>query len=61
MQATNQCLIMSQPDTPAPQPEPSRKALTREQKMQLLHDELKELNAQLEFLRLMLKLRKTKP
>ena len=44
-----------------PPPEPSRRqdssALSREQRMQLLHEELVKLNAQLEYLRLMLRLR----
>ena len=44
-----------------PPPDPSRRhdfaALSREQKMQLLHEELVKLNAQLEYLRLMLRLR----
>lgn len=59
--ATNPQAIMSQPETPAPKPDPSRPGLSREQKMQLLHDELKALNAQLEFLRLMIKLRRPQP
>jgi len=51
---------MSQTDPPgAPQPE-SYDRLTREEKMALLHEELKRLNAQLEYLRLMLKLRPPK-
>jgi hypothetical protein len=45
--------------TPQPRPEPLD-GLTREQKMQLLHDELVRLNAQLEYLRLMLRLRSPK-
>jgi hypothetical protein len=40
-----------------PKPPSSPDALTREQKMQLLHEELLKLNAQLEYLRLMLRLR----
>ena len=49
---------MTDPQPPAPsQPEGSA-ALTREQRMQLLHDELIKLNAQLEYLRLKLRLRK---
>jgi hypothetical protein len=52
---------MSQPEPPqTPQP-PSLQGLTREQKMALLHEELLKLNAQLEYLRLMLKLRPRKP
>ena len=42
----------SQPNVFAP--------LSREQKMQLLHEELVKLNAQLEYLRLMLRLRTPK-
>ncbi|HTP74671.1 MAG TPA: hypothetical protein VML58_20855 [Burkholderiaceae bacterium] len=49
---------MSRPEPPAPSPPERSAPLTREQKMQLLHDELVRLNAQLEFLRLMLRLRK---
>jgi len=47
------------PDTPPPAPSqpPGSAALSREQKMQLLHEELIKLNAQLEYLRLMLRLR----
>lgn len=49
---------MSQPDPPeTPPQQQNQQALTREQKMALLHDELIKLNAQLEYLRLMLKLR----
>ena len=48
---------MSNTQPPAP-PRPERfDGLTREQKMQLLHDELVKLNAQLAYLRLMLRLR----
>jgi hypothetical protein len=50
---------MSEPQQPAaPNPSGDRTALTREEKMQLLHDELLRLNAQLEYLRLMLRLRR---
>jgi len=49
---------MSQKPPPAPGQPDGRAPLTREQKMQLLHDELVRLNAQLEYLRLMLRLRK---
>ncbi|MCG3189556.1 MAG: hypothetical protein LKCHEGNO_01992 [Burkholderiaceae bacterium] len=49
---------MSQPAPPAPSQPDSHAALTREQKIQLLHEELVKLNAQLEYLRLMLRLRK---
>ena len=47
------------PATLRPQPcrTPSLQGLTREQKRALLHEELIKLNAQLEYLRLMLKLR----
>jgi len=49
---------MSEPQRPAtPNPPGERTELTREEKMQLLHDELLRLNAQLEYLRLMLRLR----
>jgi hypothetical protein len=48
---------MSQPEPPETPPSPSLQGLTREQKMALLQDELVKLNAQLEYLRLMLKLR----
>jgi hypothetical protein len=48
---------MSQPESPETPPSPSLEGLTREQKMALLHEELIKLNAQLEYLRLMLKLR----
>ncbi|MBE7427221.1 MAG: hypothetical protein IT503_05260 [Burkholderiaceae bacterium] len=49
---------MSQPESPAPRQPEGHAALTREQKIQLLHEELVKLNAQLEYLRLMLRLRK---
>jgi hypothetical protein len=49
---------MSDEQSPAPS-HPSA-PLTREQRMQLLHDELIKLNAQLEYLRLMLRLRAPK-
>ena len=52
--------IMSQPEPPQTPPSPSLQGLTREQKMALLHEELLKLNAQLEYLRLMLKLRPRK-
>jgi len=48
---------MSQPESPQTPPSTSLQGLTREQKMSMLHDELLKLNAQLEYLRLMLKLR----
>ena len=48
---------MSQPEPPQTPPSPSLQGLTREQKMAMLHEELLKLNAQLEYLRLMLKLR----
>jgi hypothetical protein len=51
---------MSQPETPNTPPPHGERNLTREQKMALLHDELIKLNAQLEYLRLMLKLRPRK-
>jgi hypothetical protein len=51
---------MSQPDSPDAQQPASYQGLTREQKMALLHEELIKLNAQLEYLRLMLKLRPPK-
>jgi len=51
-------LPMSQPESPAPRQPEGHAALTREQKIQLLHEELVKLNAQLEYLRLMLRLRK---
>ena len=48
-------------DSPPPSPnQPDGPALSREQKMQLLHEELIRLNAQLEYLRLMLRLRTPK-
>jgi hypothetical protein len=52
---------MSRPEAPQTPPSPSLQGLTREQKMALLHEELIKLNAQLEYLRLMLKLRPRKP
>ena len=52
---------MSNTQPPAPRRHESSDGLTREQKMQLLHDELVKLNAQLEYLRLMLRLRAPKP
>jgi hypothetical protein len=52
---------MSQPESPKTPPSPSLQGLTREQKMAMLHEELLKLNAQLEYLRLMLKLRPRKP
>jgi hypothetical protein len=51
---------MSNTHPPAPRPPEGSDGLTREQKMQLLHDELIKLNAQLEYLRLMLRLRAPK-
>jgi hypothetical protein len=51
---------MSQPDSSASPHPASHDGLTRDQKMALLHEELKKLNAQLEYLRLMLKLRPPK-
>jgi len=48
---------MSSPEQPAPPPTSQLAGLTREQKLHLLHDELKQLHAQLEYLRLMMKLR----
>ena len=49
-------------DSPPPNPrQPNGSpSLSREQKMQLLHEELVKLNAQLEYLRLMLRLRPPK-
>jgi hypothetical protein len=52
---------MSKPEQPANGQPSGYDALSREQKMQLLHDELVKLNAQLEYLRLMLRLRPPKP
>ncbi|HEX6018759.1 MAG TPA: hypothetical protein VFZ28_11715 [Burkholderiaceae bacterium] len=49
---------MSQPAPPAPGQPEGHAPLTREQKIQQLHEELVKLNAQLEYLRLMLRLRK---
>ncbi|HSW26596.1 MAG TPA: hypothetical protein VLJ62_27835 [Burkholderiaceae bacterium] len=51
---------MSNTQPPAPRRHEGFDGLTREQKMQLLHDELVKLNAQLEYLRLMLRLRAPK-
>jgi len=51
---------MPTPEPPTPIRPDSYDALSREQKMQLLHEELVKLNAQLEYLRLMLKLRPPK-
>ena len=53
--------IMTQPESPPTPQTPTPQDLTREQKMALLHEELMKLNAQLEYLRLMLKLRPRKP
>jgi hypothetical protein len=52
---------MSQPDQTPPKPPTGQANLTREEKMHLLHEELVKLNAQLEYLRLMLKLRAPLP
>jgi hypothetical protein len=52
---------MSDPEQPTPGQPNAYEGLTREQKMQLLHEELVKLNAQLEYLRLMLRLRPPKP
>ena len=52
---------MSQPESPQTPPSQGLQGLTREQKMAMLQDELLKLNAQLEYLRLMLKLRPRKP
>jgi hypothetical protein len=51
-------LAMTDPQPPAPSQPDGSPAPTREQRMQLLHDELIKLNAQLEYLRLMLRLRR---
>jgi len=51
---------MSDEQSPAPSHPSGNAPLTREQRMQLLHDELIKLNAQLEYLRLMLRLRAPK-
>ena len=51
---------MSQPESPSTPPSVNLQGLTREQKMAMLHEELVKLNAQLEYLRLMLKLRPRK-
>ena len=48
---------MSDSSPPTPGQPSAYDGLTREQKMQLLHEELVKLNAQLEYLRLMLRLR----
>jgi hypothetical protein len=48
---------MSHPEQPIPQPAPQLDSLTREQRLRELHDELLKLNAQLECLRLLMKLR----
>lgn len=48
---------MSSSEHPVPRRPEDYAALSREQKMQLLHEELVKLNAQLEYLRLMLRLR----
>jgi hypothetical protein len=48
---------MPQPEPSDTPPSPGLDGLTREQKMALLQEELVKLNAQLEYLRLMLKLR----
>lgn len=53
-------LAMSDTQPPVPSQSDGPGALTREQKMQLLHEELIKLNAQLEYLRLMLRLRAPK-
>ena len=49
---------MSDSQAPTPGQPNAYEGLSREQKMQLLHDELLRLNAQLEYLRLMLRLRR---
>jgi len=49
---------MSPPAPPAPSQPEGHAPLTREQKIQQLHEELVKLNAQLEYLRLMLRLRR---
>jgi len=49
---------MSHNPPPAPSQPDDHAPLTREQRMQLLHEELIKLNAQLEYLRLMLRLRR---
>jgi hypothetical protein len=48
---------MSNTPTPKPSRRNDQAALSREQRMQLLHEELVKLNTQLEYLRLMLRLR----
>jgi len=50
--------LMSHNPPPAPSQPDDHAPLTREQRMQLLHEELIKLNAQLEYLRLMLRLRR---
>ena len=52
---------MPNPESPTPSQPGGSAELTRAQKMQLLHEELVKLNAQLEYLRLMLRLRAPKP
>jgi hypothetical protein len=51
---------MSDIPPPSPNQPNGLPSLSREQRMQLLHEELVKLNAQLEYLRLMLRLRATK-
>lgn len=51
---------MSDTPPPAPSRRDDPRPLSREEKMQLLHEELVKLNAQLEYLRLMLRLRARK-
>ncbi|MFO1220970.1 MAG: hypothetical protein U1E89_21620 [Burkholderiaceae bacterium] len=51
---------MPHPEPPAPAPAPQIAGLSREQKLHQLHEELKALHAQLEYLRLMMKLRQAK-
>ncbi len=51
---------MSDTPPPAPSRRDDPRSLSREEKMQLLHEELVKLNAQLEYLRLMLRLRARK-
>lgn len=51
---------MSDEQPSAPNHPSGSAPLSREQRMQLLHDELIKLNAQLEYLRLMLRLRAPK-
>jgi hypothetical protein len=52
---------MSRSEQPTPQPVPQGGRLTREQRLRELHNELLKLNAQLECLRLMMKLRLREP